>query len=279
MHRRQLLGWMAGSAAPGLGCAPAVTAAAPKPALRRRARIRAICFDLFTIFDPRPVVEAARGVVGGEADALCEAWRTKQFGYSWLRGSAEQYVDFRAVTYEALVAAERVRRLTLTEGQRNDLVDQYSALPPWPDTRAQLAAWKRAGIRLATLANYSPSMQERLIGGAGLGDVFDALISTDAARSFKPAPRAYALGPAMLGLKKEEIAFSAFGGWDAAGARWFGFPTFWVNRLGAAAEELPPGPDATGPALAELAAFIEGWHRDERREWQSGVSSEQVRAG
>lgn len=54
-------------------------------------------------------------------------------------------------------------------------------------------------------------------------------------------------------------AARGFGAWDAAGAKWFGFPTFWVNRLGVPPEELPPGPDATGRTLSELAAFVEGW--------------------
>ena len=42
----------------------------------------------------------------------------------------------------------------------------------------------------------------------------------------------------------------------AAGARWFGFATFWVNRLRLPQEELPPGPHATGPTLGELAKWI-----------------------
>jgi 2-haloacid dehalogenase len=39
-------------------------------------------------------------------------------------------------------------------------------------------------------------------------------------------------------LRREEILFAAFGGWDAAGAKAFGFPTFWVNRMGSPLEEL-----------------------------------------
>ena len=115
---------------------------------------------------------------------------------------------------------------------------------------------RRAGLRLATLANFTPAMIENLLANAGLRPLFDALISSDRARTFKPDPRAYALGPSVLGLHKEEIAFAAFGGWDAAGARWFGYPTFWVNRLGLPAEELPPGPDAVGPTLRDLVAWV-----------------------
>jgi 2-haloacid dehalogenase len=68
------------------------------------------------------------------------------------------------------------------------------------------------------------------------------------------------LGVSLFGLPREEIGFAAFGGWDAAGAAWFGYPTFWVNRLGLPVEELAPGPEATGPTLRELAAWC--WNRD-----------------
>ena len=98
-------------------------------------------------------------------------------------------------------------------------------------------------------------MLARLIARNNLGDVFDVLISSDAARTYKPDARAYALGPSRLGLPREQIAFSAFGGWDAAGAKWFGFPTFWVNRLGVTAEQLIE-PDASGADLAGLASWI-----------------------
>lgn len=261
MLRRGFLGVISGGATAGLtgGCASSTLKSVPERVPPKRSKLRAVCFDLFTLFDPRPVVAAARNQVGERAEALCEVWRTKQFGNAWLRAAAGQYLDFRSVTYQALVAAERTQNLTLGEATRNALVDEYSRLPPWPDTRDTLARLGQAGVRLATLANYSPEMMKRLIANAGLTHAFDALISTDDAATFKPAPQAYALGPRVLGLKREEIAFSAFGAWDAAGAKWFGFPTFWVNRLGAAPEELPPGPDATGATLWELAAFVDAW--------------------
>jgi 2-haloacid dehalogenase len=267
MQRNEFLGLLlSGGVGAGmglLGCSGG-TATAAHPAPRTPARgarrpIRAICFDLFTLFDPRSVVEVAERVVPERAADLCEAWRTRQFQYSWLRASGGQYRDFRAVTLEALTYAARAQQLTLTDSQRETLVDAYSKLQPWPDTRATLEGFRHAGLRLATLANYSPRMISSLLQHSGLSALFEAQISTDAARTFKPDPRAYALGVSTLGLEREEIAFSAFGGWDAAGARWFGYPTFWVNRLSVAPEELAPGPDATGPSLTELAAFVATW--------------------
>jgi 2-haloacid dehalogenase len=258
MSRRQFLSALSSAGLLGLlgACTPAAPAraAAQKP----RAKIRAICFDLFTIFDPRSVVSVAASVVGPEAKELCAAWRVRQFEYSWIHTAAGHYADFHTITGEALSFAAEERKLALSLEQHRTLVDAYSRLEPWPDTRAQLLAWKSAGLALAPLSNYTPAMLEALISHAGLSELFARLISTDAARTFKPSPAAYALGPSSLGLERDEIAFAAFGGWDAAGAKWFGFPTFWVNRLGVTPERLAPPPDATGPDMAALAAFVAG---------------------
>ena len=197
-------------------------------------------------------------MIGEQAPALCEAWRVRMFEYSWLRVVANQYVDFGTVTNEALLFAAKARGLALSDEARRKLVEAYSRLTPWADAEASLVAWKQDGIRLAPLTNYSPTMVERLLANAGFSTLFTAQISTDLAKTFKPDPRAYGLGESRLGLSRDEIAFAAFGGWDAAGAKWFGFPTFWVNRLGVPQEELVE-PDGTGPTLAELRDFVARW--------------------
>ena len=45
---------------------------------------------------------------------------------------------------------------------------------------------------------------------------------------------------------REEILFVAFAGWDAAGAKLFGYPTYWVNRPRLPPEELSVLPDGSG---------------------------------
>lgn len=259
MSRREFLqvisGGAVGAALGACGSPPHPSNATPAP----RRRIRAICFDLFTLFDPRSVNDVAASIVGDGSAAFCETWRNKQFVYAFLRASAEQYADFRKITFDSLAFAERTHKLSLAAADREKLVDAYSRLAPWPDAASTLQRFKDAGLKMAPLANYAPSMLSPLIENARFDAFFDARISTDAARTFKPDPKAYALGPSVLGLPREEIAFAAFGGWDAAGAAWFGFPTFWVNRLGVEAEDLGPGAHATGPTLVELAEWIATW--------------------
>jgi len=206
------------------GTASASVAAGGAGPAGPRVAIRAVAFDLFTIFDPRSIAPVIEQAAPGRGERLAGAWRTRQFEYAWLRAAAGQYADFRTCTADALVVAAREQRVELTAAVRDRLVDAYSALAPWPDSAGALRAMRAAGLRLAPLANYTPAMMAALLDHAGLADLFEQQLSTDAVRAFKPEPRAYQLGVDRLGLAREQIAFAAFGGWDAAGATWFGYP-------------------------------------------------------
>ena len=159
------------------------------------------------------------------------------------------------VTADSLEVAARSLGVELSAGIRDALLGVYGELDAWPDALPSLQALGDAGLRLALLSNMTPSMLNAGIEHAGLRGVFERVLSTDDARSFKPAPRAYALGPSALRLPAESILFVASAGWDAAGAKWFGYPTYWVNRPGAPQEELGVAPDGTGRDLRELVDF------------------------
>jgi 2-haloacid dehalogenase len=105
------------------------------------------------------------------------------------------------------------------------------------------------------LANFSPRMLRANAENARLTGLFDALVSTDANRTYKPDPRAYRLGMQRLKLSKQEILFAAFAGWDAAGAKAYGYPTIWVNRFNQPAEELGIQADHSVSDLSGLLEF------------------------
>lgn len=218
------------------------------------AGIRAVAFDLFTLFDPGGVDARVTEVIGNRPD-VTSTWKSKLFEYSWLRASADQYRDFQGLVHDALVFAARSHGLELAGEAITRLEGAFTELAPWPDSRATLAKLRQRGLKLATLANFSPRMIQALVNRGGLADQFDDLISTDRAQTYKPDPRAYALGEKALGLPRQQIAFAAFGSWDAAGGRWFGFPTFWVNRFSQPNEELV-APNAQGPDLAHLERWL-----------------------
>jgi 2-haloacid dehalogenase len=235
-------------------------AEAPPPVARRESagvpRFKAIAFDYFVLFNPDSVVPEAERVFPGKGRELTNLWRTRQFEYSWLRSITDHYVDFFAVTEDALVFAANAMKLKLTPDDKRRLLDAFLRLTPWDDTADALRRLKETGIRVITLANFSPAMLRSNAENAGLIGFFDALVSTDANHTYKPDPRAYQLGVDRLHLAKQDILFVAFGGWDAAGAKSFGYPTFWVNRFNQPFEELGVRPDRTSTGLDGLLDFV-----------------------
>lgn len=224
--------------------------------LAERGKYRAVAFDAFPIFDPRPVFALAEGLFPGRGAELSSVWRARQFEYQWLRALGHQYADFLQTTEDALVFAAKQLQLELSPDARSQLVQAYMKLEAWPDVRPTLSALKDAGLRLSFLSNMTAAMLQAGIKNAELDGYFEHVLSTDARRTYKPDPLAYEMAVDAFKLKREEIVFVSFAGWDASGAKWFGYPTVWVNRLDAPVEELGVVPDAVGRDLSVLMKFV-----------------------
>ena len=240
----------------GLAAATLVASAAAAAPRRGSARIRAIAFDAFPIFDPRPIAALASELFPDKGAELMSAWRTRQFEYTWLRSLAGRYEDFRRTTEDALVYAAAATKVAVDDLARKRLLDAYASLRAWPDVRPVLEALRAAGVRMAFLSNFTAAMLDAAVASAGLGGFFEPHLTTDRVRTFKPDPRAYQMGVDVFRLRREEIAFVASAPWDAAGGKWFGYPTVWIDRTGAPPEELGVTPDATAPNLSVLLELV-----------------------
>ncbi|OIQ79362.1 2-haloalkanoic acid dehalogenase [mine drainage metagenome] len=221
-----------------------------------RRKIKAIAFDAFPIFDPRPVFALAEKLFPGRGIELGNAWRTRQFEYQWLRALSGHYANFWQATEDALVFSCEMLKLDLTTDKRKQLMSGYLELKVWPDVPPALQSLKNDGIQLALLSNATPRILDAGIKNSGLDDVFEHVLSTDEIKTYKPDPRAYHMAIDAFHLKREEILFVPFAGWDAAGAKSFGYTTFWVNRLNLPVEKLGVLPDAIGQNLTDLVNFM-----------------------
>ena len=219
-------------------------------------RYEAVAFDYFVLFNPDSVVVTVDRIAPGKGREFTNLWRTRQFEYSWLRSINSRYVDFSVITSDALAYTANALHLELNAAQRHQLLDAYLHLTPWPDTAFALHRLREAHVRVITIANFTPTMLRANAEHAGLAPLFDALVSTDANHTYKPDPRAYQLGVDRLRFQKRDIVFAAFGGWDAAGAKSFGYPTVWVNRFNQPVEELGVHPDRTVIDLNGLVDFV-----------------------
>jgi 2-haloacid dehalogenase len=245
--------------AAGVAADLAAGRASPRAVAPGPRHLKAVAFDAFPIFSPASVISRAVAMFPAQGTALGEEWRVRQFEYAWLRSLSRRYVDFWQVTQDALVFASRTLKLELDASQRDALMNAFTELNPWPDVAPALASLRRSGLRLGFLSNFTPRMLQANLARSGLASLFEHVLSTDRARTYKPDPRAYELGTEAFGLRREEILFVAHAGWDAAGAKSFGYPTLWVNRPGLPPEELGASPDGAGRDLSDLVRFVDEW--------------------
>src|SRR5262249_1238627 len=99
-------------------------------------------------------------------------------------------------------------------------------------------------------SNFTAAMLRTNLQAAGLSHFFEEHLTTDRVRAFKPSPRAYQMGMDYFQCDRQEIVFAAFAPWDAAGAKWFGYRTAWINRANVPPEELSVNPDSITPGLS-----------------------------
>jgi 2-haloacid dehalogenase len=221
-------------------------------------RFKAVAFDYLVLFDPNSIVPEVEAAYPGRGLEVTRMWRSKQFEYCFLRSLTNHHRDFYKVTEDALVYTAGALKLELAPDTRERLLNAYLNMKPWPDTVEALRKLKAAGVRVITLANFSPQMLQANADHAGLTGLIDELLSTETNETFKPDPRAYALGMQSLNLEKDEVLFAAFGSWDAYGAKSFGYPTIWVNRFGLPREELGIAADRESKDMNGLLQFALG---------------------
>lgn len=164
---------------------------------------------------------------------------------SWI-----QYQDFWQVTADALRYTLKRQGVSATEAQKAHLMNAWLSLQPFPEVPETLQRLRHYPRLI--LSNGSPMMLSQLLKNTKLDRAFDAVLSVDAVRRYKPSPHVYELAVRQLGCTPREIVFLSANGFDVAGARAFGFTVCWVNRTNMPLDELSVVPDAEIHTLADL---------------------------
>ena len=206
----------------------------------------AFVFDAYgTLYDVHSVAARCESFWPGKGASLSQLWRAKQLEYTWQRSLMRRYEPFSGITRAALSYACEALRVQIDRAQLDALMEEYTRLSLYPEARAALSRLK---TKKAILSNGSPDMLLPLVENSALH--FDAVMSVDEVKIFKPAPEVYEL--AVRRLRTEKIAFVSANCWDALGAKSYGFTVYWVNRTRAPLDRLGFEPDAALTSLDEI---------------------------
>ena len=221
------------------------------------AEVAALVFDAYgTLFDVHSVARRAESLFPGRGAALSAAWRAKQLEYSWLRTMMGRYEDFDRVTRASLEWALDSLGIEAEEPAQRAMIEEYRRLATFPEVPAALESLARTRA-LAILSNGHPGMLEAVVDHNGLRERFrGGILSVHSARRFKPDPAVYRIAEEALGVPRGLVGFVSSNGWDAAGAKSFGFRAYWVNRGAAPVERLGVRPDAILKDLGALESAL-----------------------
>lgn len=103
---------------------------------------------------------------------------------------------------EALGVLLKRRGLEFTQQERDKLDAVWTHLDPWPDAIEALTRLRRS-FTTTTLSNAGMAAVVAIVKQARLP--FDAILTAELARSYKPAPAVYELAVDYLGYRPDQI--------------------------------------------------------------------------
>lgn len=229
---------------------------------------RALAFDVFgTVVDWRSSVAreaeaaAARHGASVNGGAFADAWR-RRYRPSMdrvLRGAVE-WTPLERLNRASLDEVVAEFALEVLDGrERDELNRAWRRLQPWPDSVAGLTRLRRRHV-LCTLSNGGIALLVDLARFGGLP--FDAILSAELCRTYKPDPRTYRMVPLLLDLRPEEVMLVAAHASDLRAAAAEGLLTAYVRRPLEWGPGAPPEPatdasfDVVADDLEDLAARL-----------------------
>jgi len=188
--------------------------------------------------------------------AVRREWFAQMLQSMFISIVTDRYADFTALQMGALTLIARRHDTALSEEDRRQVREEMQHLPPHPDVRPALERLRGAGLRLVTLTNSPEQVAQAQIVNAGLGDLFEAVLSADSVRRLKPAPEPYRMVAKRTGVPIEQVRLVAAHGWDIAGALRAGCAAAFVARPRMALDPVAERPDIVGDTLAEVVGRI-----------------------
>ena len=189
-------------------------------------------------------------------------WYAQLVVYSQAATFAGHYVPFGTLGAGVLRMLGTIHGKAVEDADVAELAALTTSLPAHAGVQAALERLRDAGFRLATLTNSPPSTPPTPLEKAGLAPLFEATLSVEAVRRFKPASECYQYAATTLGVGPADICMVATHVWDLLGAHGVGCRTAFVtwNDNAVLPDAELPQPDVIAPTMIALAdAIIRRW--------------------
>ena len=217
--------------------------------------IKACVFDAYgTLFDVNSAASKCKEKLGNRWEGFANAWRTTQLEYTWLRSLMKKHKNFWEITEDSL--DHTMETFKIKQGMRNELLNLYKELSPYPEVKECLEGLKSKKIKMAILSNGTPDLLKGLVESNNIQNYFDDILSIETVGIYKPDSRVYDMPIKKYDCKPENICFMSSNTWDISGGGVFGYNAVWVNRLNKVFDKLSYKPKNVINNLEELLKII-----------------------
>ena len=212
---------------------------------------KAIVFDAYgTLFDVNSAAEKCKDKIGNKWENFANFWRTTQLEYTWLRSLMKKHKNFWQITEDSL--DKSMETFHIDKSLRNDLLNFYKELSPYPEVKNVLENLKKKSFKLAILSNGTPELLNHLVKSSDLENLFDDIFSVEEVKIYKPDPKVYDMPVNKYKVSKGEITFLSANTWDVSGAGNYGYNSIWVNRNNSVFDKLDYKPKNEVKNLKQL---------------------------
>ena len=196
---------------------------------QQKMKTESIIFDAYgTLFDVNSAAEKSKSKIGDKWESFANYWRKTQLEYTWLRSLMGRHKDFWQITDDSL--DKSMRSFNIDASMKNELLDLYKILSPYPEVKETLKMLKEKKYKLAILSNGTPALLNELVKSNDLQNLFDDIFSIEEVKIYKPSSKVYDMPIKKYNIKKEDAAFLSANTWDVSGGGNYGFSSIWVNR-------------------------------------------------
>ena len=225
------------------------------------ARFSWLTFDCYgTLIDwDSGILSTLRPILATHGRNLSDAGILELFAAIKRVEEAGEYRTYRQVL-EAVITKMAARMVfRINAGEVRSLPESLGEWPPFPDTVAALEKLK-SRYKLAVISNTDDDLFART--ATHLEVPFDAVITAQQARSYKPSLNNFRLALERLGVTREQVLHVAQSLYhDIAPVNELGIASVWVNRhgrAGASGGAAGAKPDLIVPDMATLAGLAAG---------------------
>ena len=217
--------------------------------------IEACVFDAYgTLFDVNSAAAKCKKKLGNRWESFANAWRTTQLEYTWLRSLMKRHKNFWEITEDSL--DHTMETFKIKQGMRNELLNLYKELSPYPEVKECLEGLKSKKIKMAILSNGTPDLLKGLVESNNIQNYFDDILSIETVGIYKPDSKVYEMPIKKYNCKPENICFMSSNTWDVSGGGVFGYNAVWVNRFNKVFDKLSYKPKFVISNLKELLKII-----------------------